>query len=128
MTPLGSLRKPIRVSFFGPSYRSIRDVTGGIRANPRVSERGGGANLSKSAESIRGVRVGTLGKSHIGHARGGDPGLVVRSHDEDIMCLRGENVIPREPREGQYISRICKEGNNTSWIPFELNVGKELSG
>ena len=59
----------------------MRDVTDGIRANPRASERGGGANLSKSAESLGGVHVGTLGKSHIGHARGGDLGLVVRSHD-----------------------------------------------
>jgi len=45
----------------------MRDVTGGIRANPRAFERGGGANLSESVESLGGVRVGTLGKSHIGH-------------------------------------------------------------
>ena len=37
-----------------------------------------GANLSESAESLRGMRVDTLGKSHIGHASGGDLGLVVR--------------------------------------------------
>ena len=43
--------------------------------------------------------VGTLGKSHISHERGEDLGLVVRSHDEDVMCLKGENVIPQEPRE-----------------------------
>ena len=92
--------KPIRVSYFGPSYRSMRDVIGGIRANPRASERCGGANLSESAESLRGVCVGTLSESHIGHAIGGDLGVVVRSHDEDVMCLRGENVIPQEPREG----------------------------
>ena len=97
--PLGSSRRPIRVSCSGSSYRSMRDVTGGIRANPRASERGGGANLSESAESLGGVRVGTLGESHIGHARGGDLGLVVRSHNEDVMCLRGENVILQEPKE-----------------------------
>ena len=100
MIPLGSSRRPIRISCSGPSYRSIRDVTGGIRDDPRASERGGGENLSESAESLWGVHVGTLGESHIGHARGGDLGLVVRSHDEDVMCLRGENVIPQEPREG----------------------------
>ena len=67
----------------------MRDVTGGIRVNPQVSKRGGGENLNESAESLRGVHVGTLGESHIGHARGGDLGLVVRSHDEDVMRLRG---------------------------------------
>ena len=67
----------------------MKDVTGGIRANPRASERGGGTNLSESTESLGGVRVGTLGKSHISHARGEDLRLVVRSHDENVMCLRG---------------------------------------
>ena len=57
---------------------------------PRASERGSGANLSESAESLRGVRVGTLGESHIGHVRGErDLGLVVKSHDKNVMCLRG---------------------------------------
>ena len=56
---------------------------------PRASERGGGVNLSDDTESLKGVRVGTLGESHIGHANGGDLGPVVRSHDEDVMCLRG---------------------------------------
>ena len=32
--------------------------------------------------------------------RGKDLREVIRSHDEDVMCLRGENVIPQEPREG----------------------------
>ena len=42
------------------------------------------------------MRVGTLGESHIGYARGRDLELVVRSHDEDVMCLRGgECNIPR---------------------------------
>ena len=72
----------------------MRDVTSAIKANPRASKRGGGANLSESPESLRGVHVGTLGESYIGHARGRDLGLVVRSHDEDAMHLRGENVIP----------------------------------
>ena len=84
-----SSRRPIRVSCSGPSYRSKRYIIGGVKANPRASERDGGANLSESAKSLRGVGVGTLGKSHMGHARGGDLGLVVRSHDEDAMCLRG---------------------------------------
>ena len=70
--------------------------------------------------------VGTLGESHIGHVRGGDMGLVVRSHDKDVMCLNGENIIPQEPRKGLYISRIWKKGNNTSWIPFGLNAGKDV--
>ena len=70
MTPLGSSCRPIRVSCSAPSYFSMRDVTGGIRANPQVSERGGGANLSENAEFLRGVRVGTLGESHIDHVRG----------------------------------------------------------
>ena len=61
----------------------------GIRANPWASKRSGGVNFSESVESLRGVRVGTLGESHIGHAKGGDLGPVVRSHDEDIMCSRG---------------------------------------
>ena len=91
---LESLRKPIRVSCSDPSYRSIRDVTGGIRANPQSSERGGGANLSESVEFLKGVRVGTLGESHIGHVRGVDLGLIVRSHDENVMCSKGENIIP----------------------------------
>ena len=96
MTPLGSSYRPIRVTYSGPSYRSIRDVTSGIRANPRASEHGGGANLSESVESLRGVRVGTLGESHIGHAKGGDLGSVVGSHDKDVMCLRrGECNTPR---------------------------------
>ena len=68
--PPRSSRRPIRISCSSPSYHSMRDVTGGIRANPRASERGGGANLSKSAESLRGVRVDTLGESHIGYERG----------------------------------------------------------
>ena len=67
--PLRSSHRPIRVSCSGPSYRSMMDVTGGIRDDPRASERSGGANLSESVESLRGVRVGTLGKSHIGHTR-----------------------------------------------------------
>ena len=50
----------------------MQDVTGGIRADPRASERGGGVNLNKDAESLWGVRVGTLGESHIDHANGGD--------------------------------------------------------
>ena len=104
MTPLGSLRRPIRVSCFGPSYRSMGDVTGGIRANPRISERGSGANLSESAESLSGVRVDTLRKSHIGHAKGGDLRLVVRSHDEDVMYLRGgECNTPRAQRRVVHI-------------------------
>ena len=48
----------------------MQDVTGGIRANPQPSERSGGANLSESTKSLKGVLVGTLGKSHIAHARG----------------------------------------------------------
>ena len=48
----------------------MRDVTGSIRADPLASKRGGGVNLSESAESLGGVRVGTLGESHIDHARG----------------------------------------------------------
>ena len=99
MTPLGSSCSPIRVSCSSPSYCSNRNFTGSFKADPLAFERGGGANLSKSAKSLEGVCVGTLGKSHIGHAREGDLGLVVRSHDEDIMCLRGENVIPQESRE-----------------------------
>jgi len=78
----------------------IRDVTGGIRSDPRASKHGGGANLSEDVEYLSGVHVGTLGESHIGHARGGDLGSVVRLHDEYIICLRGENVIPQEPIEG----------------------------
>ena len=70
MIPLGSSRRPIRVNCSAPSYHSMWDVIGGIRADPRASERGGGANLSESVESLRGVRVGTLGESHIDHARG----------------------------------------------------------
>ena len=97
--PLGSSCRPIKVSCSGSSYRLMRDITSGIRANPRVSKRGGGANLSESAESLGGVCVGTLGKSHISHVRGGDLRLVVRWHDEGVMCLRGENIIPQEPRE-----------------------------
>ena len=54
--PLESSCRSIRVSYFGPSYRSIRDVIGGIRTDPRASERGGWANLSESTESLRGVR------------------------------------------------------------------------
>ena len=77
--PLKSLRRPIKISCYGPSYRLMRDVTGGIRANPRASERGGGANLSENVESLRGVYVGTLGESHIDHAKGGDLGPVVTS-------------------------------------------------
>ena len=42
-----------------------------------------------------GVRVGTLGESHISHVREGDLGLVVRSHDEYIMCLKEMKVIPQ---------------------------------
>ena len=97
--PLGSSRRPIMVSCSSPSYRSMRDVTSGIKADPQASERSGGANLGEDAKSLRRVRVGTLGESHIGHARGGDLRLVVRSHDEDVMCLRGENVISQELRE-----------------------------
>ena len=75
-----------------------------IKANPRASKRGGGANLSESAESLKVVCVGTLGESHIGHARGGDLGLLVRSHDEDIMCLRrGECNTPRARRRVVHI-------------------------
>ena len=71
MTPLESSHRPIRVSCSGSSYRSMRDVTGGgIRADPRASEHGGGANLSESVESLGGVHVGTLGESHIDHERG----------------------------------------------------------
>ena len=82
----------------------MRDITGGIRADPRASERGGGANLSESAKSLRGVRVGTLGESHIGHARGGDLGLVVRSHDEDVTCLKGRECnTPRAQRRVVHI-------------------------
>ena len=100
--PLGSSCKPIRVSCSGSSYHSMRDVTGGIRADPRVSEHGGRANLNEDTESLRGVCVGTLGKSHINHAKGGDLRPIVRSHDEDFICSRGENVIPQEPRK-EYI-------------------------
>ena len=79
----------------------MRDVTGGIKVDPRASKLGGRANLSEDAESLRGVHVGTLGKSHLGYARGGDLGLVVRSHDEDVMCLRGgECNIPRAQKKG----------------------------
>ena len=78
MTPLGSSCRPIRVSCSDPSYRSMSDVTGGIRADPLAFERGGGANLSEDVEFLMGVRVGTLGESHIGYANGGDLGLVVR--------------------------------------------------
>ena len=52
--PLGSLRRPIRVSCSGLSYPSIRDVTSGIKTDSRASERDGGANLSESAESLGG--------------------------------------------------------------------------
>ena len=52
----------------------MRDIIGGIRADPQAFEHGGGANLSESAESLGGVCVGTLGKSHIGHVRGGRSG------------------------------------------------------
>ena len=69
MTPWEIRVRP-SVSCSALSYYSMRDVTGGIRANPRASERDGGANLSESVESLRGVCVGTLGKSHIGHAKG----------------------------------------------------------
>ena len=103
----GKFGRPIRISCSDPSYRSMRDVTGGIRANPRTSERGGGANISKSVKSLRGVRVGTLCESHISHARGGDLGLVVRSHDEDVMCLRGgEYNTPRAQRRVVHIEDI----------------------
>ena len=50
------------------------------------------------------MRVGTLGKSHIGYARGGDLGLVVRSHDKNVMCLRGgECNTPRAQRRVVHI-------------------------
>ena len=52
--PLESSHRPIMVSCSGLSYRSILDVTGGIRADPRSSERGGGANLNEDAKSLRG--------------------------------------------------------------------------
>ena len=78
----------------------MRDVIGGIRANPRASERGSGANLSESAESLRGGACRHLRRIPHHPCKEGDPGLVVRSHDEDVMCLRGENVISQESREG----------------------------
>ena len=76
----------------------MRDIIGGIRADPQAFEHGGGANFNEDAKSLKGVCVDTLGESHISHAKGGDSGPVVRSHDKDVMCLRGENVIPREPK------------------------------
>ena len=70
MTPPGSSCRLIRVSCSDSFYHSIRDVTCGIREDPRAFERGGGTNLNEDAESLRGVHVGTLGESHIDHARG----------------------------------------------------------
>ena len=84
--PLGSSCRPIRVSCSSSSNRSIRDVTGGIRANPRASERDGGANLSESVESLRGGACRHLRRIPHRPCEGGDLGLVVRSHDEDVMC------------------------------------------
>ena len=49
---LGSSHRPMSISCFDPSYCLIRDVTGGIRADHRASERGGGANLSESPENV----------------------------------------------------------------------------
>ena len=79
MTPLESSCRTIRISCSGPSYHSIRDVTGAIRADPQASELGGGANLSEDAEFLRGVHVGTLGESHISHAKGGNAESVLHS-------------------------------------------------
>ena len=77
----------------------MRDVTGGIRANPQASKYGGGANLSESIEFLRGDACRHLRRIPYRPCKGGDLGLVVRSHDEDIMFLGGENVIPQEPKE-----------------------------
>ena len=50
------------------------------------------------------MRVGTLGESHIGHVRGADLGLVIKSHDEDVMCLKGgECNTPRGQRRVVHI-------------------------
>ena len=50
------------------------------------------------------MHVGTLGESDIGHTRGGDLGLVVRSHDENVMYLRGtECNTPRAQRRVVHI-------------------------
>ena len=96
MIPLGNSCRPIRVSCFGPSYRLIRDVTGGIRASPRASERDSGANLSESVEFLKGGACRHLRRIPHRPCEGGDLGLVVRSYDEDVMSLRGgECNIPR---------------------------------
>ena len=78
----------------------MRNVTGGIRANPRASKDGGGTNLSESVESLREGACRHLRRIPHRLCEGGDLGLIVRSHDENVMCLRGENVIPQESREG----------------------------
>jgi len=48
----------------------------------------------------------------------------------NVERKEGEGIareLARERERERERSRICKEGNNTSWIPFGLNVGKELS-
>ena len=66
------------------------------------------------------MRVGTLGKSHIDYAKRGDLGLVVRSHEEDVICLRGgECNTPRAQRRVVHIEDM--EENETTPVGYLLS-------